>query len=98
MATNVDYRESSIYESFKLLTTVTRQKCIKCGCVDELNLHAASGLLRIMGVLGAFPEISLVSKEDFKKYYFETNYCGHCINGKEGDLTIEIKELKFQLK
>jgi hypothetical protein len=93
MEVELNYRKSDIYGPFKLLTTVTRQKCTRCNCVDEVDFYGAKRLLEIMEVLGAFPEISLVDKKDFNKYYFEINYCSHCVNGNEGDLEIKIREL-----
>lgn len=78
---------------FRLLTSVTRYKCLCCGNISEMNLNSTQKFIRVMGMLGNFPEIVLEGEADFKKYYFEVGHCPKCRHrGKE--LLIKLKALK----
>lgn len=96
-----DFTDPRLLAPFKLLTTVSRYECSLCGDVSEIPLNSAQAFIRVMGMLGVFPEVILTGEQDFKNYYFKISYCRTCRNynkNKKTELKIELKVLKQELK
>lgn len=91
--------ETDLQAPFKLLTTVTRYRCSRCGHIAEISAATAHLFIRVMGMLGAFPEVAMATEDDFKHYYFEISYCKRCKDRKQDhEISIQLKPLKQELK
>lgn len=94
-----DITENELQAPFKLLTTATRYRCLRCGHIAEISAVTAHSFIKVMGMLGAFPEVAMATEEDFKDYYFEISYCKLCKNRQQDhELSIRLKPLKQELK
>ena len=98
----MDWKESiadDLQAPFKWPWATCRLVCVKCGHISEIDSEVAQNLIKIMGMLGAFPEIILAGEKDFKNYYFEIGYCKRCRRrSQEQELSIKLKTLKQELK
>lgn len=90
----MNWKENQINDlnaPFRWPWAVSKLFCVQCGHISEIDSQVAHSLVKVMGILGSFPEISLNGDQDFKKYYFEVGYCKHC---RRTDVSVKLKEIK----
>lgn len=90
---NGKHISDNLKSPFRLLTSVTRYKCTRCGHISEINLNVTQKFIRVMEMLGHFPEVILDNEKDFKKYYFEVSHCKRCRNQRREELVIKLKTI-----
>ncbi len=84
---------------FQFPWVASQTLCRNCNVVMPISAMVAKELINNMGQIGAFPEISIVNEEDYKKYYFIVGFCANCMfsllpNERVAKFHIEIKKVE----